>query len=110
MHELELINEENYFFDFSDYLAEIELYIRTAVCSSNRKPLLSEIDAYRQNPKLAKLCISRPNQRMIVSPEQPNIVWGVPVPGEESTHQMYVWFEERDLIFVELTQSRRVKN
>jgi len=90
MHELEFVEESNYFFDFSQYLDKIELYIRTAVCTSNRASLLSDIAAYREKPDTAKLCISRPNERMRISPES-DVTWGVPVP--DGSHQMYVWFE-----------------
>ena len=90
MHELELVAEENYFFDFSEYLDGIELYIRTAVKTTNIKKLLNEIEQYREDPSKAKLCVSRPNKRMIVSNDR---TWGVPVPTNPPSHQMYVWFE-----------------
>lgn len=79
---LELIEEENYFFRFSKY----------------QKPLL---DLYEKNPKFVvpegrfneiKAFVGRGLEDFSVSRLATKMPWGVPVPGDE-TQVMYVWFD-----------------
>lgn len=80
--ELELIDEENYFFRFSKY----------------QKPLL---DLYEKNPdfvvpahrlKEIKSFIESGPEDFSVSRLKEKMSWGIPVPGDES-QVMYVWFD-----------------
>jgi methionyl-tRNA synthetase len=80
--ELEIIDEENYFFAFSK-------------CA----PLLE--DLYKNNPKLvipdfrfneAKAFLSRGLEDFSISRLKSKMSWGVPVPGDDE-HVMYVWFD-----------------
>ncbi len=80
--ELELIDEENYFFRFSKY----------------QQPLL---DLYKQNPEFVKPAHRLEEIRNFVqegltdfsiSRLASKMPWGVPVPGDEE-HVMYVWFD-----------------
>lgn len=80
--EIELIDEENYFFKFSKYQKPLlELYKRYAdfVTPDWR---LTEIRNFVANG-LQDFSISRLKEKM---------PWGVPVPGDE-VHVMYVWFD-----------------
>lgn len=80
--ELELIDEENYFFRFSKY----------------QQPLL---DLYKQNPEFVKPAHRLEEIRNFVqeglmdfsiSRLASKMPWGVPVPGDEE-QVMYVWFD-----------------
>lgn len=80
--ELELIDEENYFFRFSKY----------------QQPLL---DLYKQNPEFVKPAHRLEEIRNFVqeglsdfsiSRLASKMPWGIPVPGDEE-HVMYVWFD-----------------
>ncbi len=80
--ELELRDEENYFFRFSNY----------------EKPLL---DLYENNPEFVlpdfrfneiKAFVKRGLNDFSISRPVEKMSWGVPVPGDES-HVMYVWFD-----------------
>ncbi len=80
--ELEIIEEENYFFRFSKYQARLlELYAKTPdfVIPSSR---LGEIRSFVERG-LEDFSISRLASKM---------PWGVPVPGD-SEQVMYVWFD-----------------
>lgn len=80
--ELELIEEENYFFRFSKYeQALLDLYGSRPdfVVPANR---LAEIRNFVEKG-LADFSISRVKEKM---------PWGVPVPGDED-QVMYVWFD-----------------
>jgi len=80
--DVELIDEENYFFKFSDYQDKLlELYKNNPdfVVPGHR---LNEIKAFVENG-LQDFSISRLKEKM---------PWGVPVPGDEG-HVMYVWFD-----------------
>ena len=80
--EIELIEEENYFFKFSKYQKPLlELYERRPdfVVPESR---LNEIKKFVET-ELADFSISRLKEKM---------PWGVPVPGDED-HVMYVWFD-----------------
>jgi methionyl-tRNA synthetase len=80
--EIELIDEENYFFRFSKY----------------EKPLL---EFYEKNPKFVvpdfrfneiKQFVKNGLQDFSISRLKEKMSWGVPVPGDEA-HVMYVWFD-----------------
>lgn len=80
--ELEIIEEENYFFKFSKYqTALLELYKNQPdfVVPAHR---LNEIKSFTERG-LRDFSISRLKSKM---------PWGVPVPGD-SEHVMYVWFD-----------------
>ncbi len=80
--ELEIIEEENYFFKFSKYQKQLlELYASTPdfVVPASR---LGEIRAFVERG-LEDFSISRLASKM---------PWGVPVPGD-SEQVMYVWFD-----------------
>lgn len=80
--EIELIDEENYFFRFSKYqTALLELYreIPDFVLPASR---LNEIVSF-VSAGLTDFSISRLKEKM---------PWGVPVPND-SAHVMYVWFD-----------------
>ena len=80
--EIELIDEENYFFKFSAF----------------QKPLL---DLYAQNPKFVipanrqeeiKKFVERGLEDFSISRLKTKMPWGVPVPGDDA-QVMYVWFD-----------------
>ncbi len=80
--EVELINEENYFFKFSEF----------------EKPLL---EFYDKNPSFVvpdfrfneiKAFVSRGLEDFSISRLKEKMPWGVPVP-EDDNHVMYVWFD-----------------
>ena len=80
--EIELIDEENYFFKFSEF----------------QKPLLEYYKAhpdfvspdFRQNE--IKLFVERGLEDFSISRLKAKMPWGVPVPGDDE-HVMYVWFD-----------------
>jgi methionyl-tRNA synthetase len=80
--ELEIIEEENYFFRFSKY----------------QQPLL---DLYKANPNFVKpeskykeivSFVEKGLQDFSISRLKEKLPWGVPVPGDEN-QVMYVWFD-----------------
>ena len=80
--EIEVIEEENYFFKFSEF----------------QKPLL---ELYKNNPNFVlpnsrlneiREFVSRGLQDFSISRLKEKMPWGVPVPGD-SDHVMYVWFD-----------------
>lgn len=80
--ELEIIEEENYFFRFSKYQKPLlELYEKNPefVLPESR---LNEIKKFVE-AGLTDFSISRLKEKM---------PWGIPVPGDEK-HVMYVWFD-----------------
>jgi len=80
--EIEIINEENYFFRFSKYQQPVlELYEKHPdfVIPNFR---FNEIKVFVKNG-LEDFSISRLKKKM---------PWGVPVPGDDD-HVMYVWFD-----------------
>lgn len=79
---LEVINEENYFFKFSEF----------------QKPLL---DFYNTHPDFVvpssrfneiKSFVERGLQDFSISRQKSKMSWGVPVPDDDE-HVMYVWFD-----------------
>lgn len=80
--EIELIDEENYFFAFSKLEAKLKkLY--------EDKPDLV-IPEFRFNEM--KAFLDRGLQDFSISRQKEKMSWGVPVPGDEK-HVMYVWFD-----------------
>jgi len=80
--ELELIDEENYFFRFSKYQQPLlDLY------AQNKEFVVPE---WRQN-EIANF-VSAGLEDFSVSRLKEKMPWGVPVPGDE-TQVMYVWFD-----------------
>lgn len=80
--ELELIEEENYFFKFSNYQDKLlEFY-------KNNPSFI--VPDFRQNEmeKFVKSGLSD----FSISRLKTKMPWGVPVPGDEN-HVMYVWFD-----------------
>lgn len=80
--DIELIDEENYFFKFSEF----------------QKPLL---DFYAANPDFVipdfrfneiKNFVERGLEDFSISRLKEKMPWGVPVPGDDA-HVMYVWFD-----------------
>lgn len=80
--EIELIDEENYFFKFSEF----------------QKPL---IDFYNDHPDFVvpdfryneiKAFLERGLEDFSISRLKSKMSWGVPVPGDDE-HVMYVWFD-----------------
>lgn len=80
--ELEIINEENYFFAFSKVA-----------------PLLKKL--YKEKPKLvipefrfneSRAFLERGLEDFSISRLKSKMSWGVPVPGDDE-HVMYVWFD-----------------
>lgn len=81
-YELELIDEENYFFKFSNYQEKlVELY--------ENNPDFVQPD-YRL--KEIKNFVESGLQDFSISRLKEKMPWGVPVPGDEG-HVMYVWFD-----------------
>ena len=79
--DLEIIEEENYFFRFSKYQKELlELYKRKDYILPSEK--VNEITSFVEGG-LKDFSISRLKKKM---------PWGIPVPND-SDHVMYVWFE-----------------
>jgi len=80
--EIELIEEENYFFKFSKLkeklLAHYDKYPDFVVPSHRQKEIRNFVEA-----GLADFSISRIKEKM---------PWGIPVPGDEQ-QVMYVWFD-----------------
>lgn len=80
--DLEIIEEENYFFRYSKYQDKlIELYEKwpNFVLPQSR---LNEIKAF----------VSRGLQDFSISRLKSKLPWGIPVPGDPD-HVMYVWFD-----------------
>lgn len=80
--EIELIDEENYFFKFSEFQKQLlDLYVQHPdfVTPDFR---FNEIKAFVERG-LEDFSISRLKEKM---------PWGVPVPGDDD-HVMYVWFD-----------------
>ena len=81
-YELELIDEENYFFKFSKYqdklLAHYDAHPDFVVPAHR----LAEIRAF----------VERGLQDFSISRRKEKMPWGVPVPGDDE-HVMYVWFD-----------------
>lgn len=81
-YDIELIDEENYFFRFSAY----------------QKPLLELYDRYPDfvvpvhRQKEIRAFVERGLEDFSISRLKEKMPWGVPVPGDEA-HVMYVWFD-----------------
>lgn len=79
--ELQIIDEENYFFRFSKYQDALKKYLETDT------PIIPEIRKQNAlqfiNAGLEDFSVSRLKEKMS---------WGIPVPGDD-TQVMYVWFD-----------------
>lgn len=81
-YDIEMIDEENYFFRFSKY----------------QKPLLDLYDRYpdfvvpAHRQKEIRAFVERGLEDFSISRLKEKMPWGVPVPGDEA-HVMYVWFD-----------------
>ncbi|MEI6490644.1 MAG: methionine--tRNA ligase [bacterium] len=80
--EIQIIDEENYFFKFSSFEKQLQ-------------------DLYEKNPtfvipesrmKEIKSLVSRGLKDFSISRLKSKMAWGVPVPGDDE-HVMYVWFD-----------------
>ncbi len=80
--ELEIREEENYFFKFSKYQDDLLNLYETNTEFVKPEGKLKEITAFVSGG-LQDFSISRLKEKMS---------WGVPVPGDDS-HVMYVWFD-----------------
>ncbi len=80
--ELELIDEENYFFKFSEFQEKLLKIYEENPEFVKPKKRLNEIRAFVERG-LEDFSISRVKEKM---------PWGVPVPGDED-QVMYVWFD-----------------
>lgn len=79
--ELQVIEEENYFFKASKYEDEIREYLSTPGVI---QPDFRRLEALKFIEEgMEDFSISRPKDKMS---------WGIPVPGDDE-HVMYVWFE-----------------
>lgn len=79
---IEIINEENYFFKFSEFGDKLLKFYEENPKFVVPDFRFNEIKSFVQNG-LADFSISRQKSKMS---------WGVPVPGDEE-HVMYVWFD-----------------
>lgn len=80
--ELEIRDEENYFFRLSKYQSALsDMYTRTDFVVPDFR--LNEMRSLIKESGLQDFSISRLSSKM---------PWGVPVPGDEA-HVMYVWFD-----------------
>lgn len=80
---LEVVSEENYFFQLSKYQAQLIELITSDTLKIIPEGKKSEVLAFLREP-LQDISISRSNERAKN--------WGVPVPGD-SSQKMYVWFD-----------------
>ena len=80
--EIEIVEEENYFFRFSNYQAELLKLYREQSQFVVPEKRLNEIVAF----------VERGLQDFSVSRLASKMPWGIPVPGDEE-HVMYVWFD-----------------
>ncbi|MFA5888936.1 MAG: methionine--tRNA ligase [Candidatus Paceibacterota bacterium] len=80
--EIELIDEENYFFKFSAFQEKLlNLY---------SKRLDFVVPDFRQNE--IKMFVERGLEDFSISRLKSKMSWGIPVPGDDE-HVMYVWFD-----------------
>ena len=80
--EIELMNEENYFFKFSAFQEPLLAYYRENPEFVQPAEKMNEITSFVEHG-LQDFSISRLKAKMS---------WGVPVPGDDD-HVMYVWFD-----------------
>ncbi|QQS15590.1 MAG: methionine--tRNA ligase [Candidatus Moraniibacteriota bacterium] len=80
--EVEIVEEENYFFRFSNYQTELLKLYREQSKFVIPEKRLNEIAAF----------VERGLQDFSISRLASKMPWGIPVPGDES-HVMYVWFD-----------------
>jgi methionyl-tRNA synthetase len=80
--ELEVREEENYFFKFSNYGQKLLDFYKSNPCFVIPESRFNEIKSFVSSG-LQDFSISRLKEKMS---------WGVPVPGDDN-HVMYVWFD-----------------
>jgi methionyl-tRNA synthetase len=80
--EIEIVEEENYFFKFSTYQEALLALYREQANFVIPEKRMNEIVAF----------VERGLQDFSVSRLASKMPWGIPVPGDES-HVMYVWFD-----------------
>ncbi|MBU3668665.1 MAG: methionine--tRNA ligase [Candidatus Taylorbacteria bacterium] len=80
--ELELIEEENYFFKFSEFGEKLLSFYESHPNFVIPDFRFNEIKSF----------VSRGLQDFSISRQKSKMSWGVPVPGDEE-HVMYVWFD-----------------
>jgi methionyl-tRNA synthetase len=80
--ELQIIDEENYFFKFSEFQGRLLEYFDTNPSFVIPEFRMNEMREFIKNG-LQDFSISRLKDKM---------EWGIPVPGDEG-HVMYVWFD-----------------
>ncbi len=79
--ELEIIDEENYFFKASEFTEKLKEYF-------NENPVIPE---FRQN-EIVSLIEREGMKDFSISRLKEKMEWGVPVP-DDNEHVMYVWFD-----------------
>ncbi|MCR4323319.1 MAG: class I tRNA ligase family protein [Candidatus Azambacteria bacterium] len=81
--ETQAVHEENYFFRFSKYAAQIEQAIREDTIRILPEFRKKEILNYFSDEGIKDFSVSRPKE---------SVGWGIPVPGDES-QIIYVWID-----------------
>jgi len=81
--EVQLIEEDNYFFKLSKYQDWLADYLKNNPGFVQPKTRYNEVVAFLANNSLEDLCISRPRKRL---------GWGIGFPGDED-YVIYVWFD-----------------
>ncbi|MEI8327588.1 MAG: methionine--tRNA ligase [Candidatus Taylorbacteria bacterium] len=92
LQEIEIIEEENYFFRFSLYQKPLmDLYERGSASTSNAENQNSFVIP---NSRLNEIraFVERGIEDFSVTRLSSKMPWGIPVPGD-TTHVMYVWFD-----------------
>ncbi len=82
-HPVEFITEQNYKINFIPEIPKLKEKIDKEEIRFFPYNIINEVKEYI-NQNLNELSISRPKNR---------VYWGIPVPGEEDKHTIYVWFE-----------------
>ncbi|MCF7907396.1 MAG: methionine--tRNA ligase [Candidatus Omnitrophica bacterium] len=81
--EVQLIEEDNYFFKLSKYQDWLVSHLKNNPGFAQPKSRYNEVSAFLEKNKLEDLCISRPKKRLS---------WGVAFPGDDQ-YVIYVWFD-----------------
>lgn len=81
--EVQLIEEDNYFFKLSKYQGWLVDHLKNNPGFVQPKTRYNEVTAFLTNNSLEDLCISRPRKRLS---------WGIGFPGDDD-YVIYVWFD-----------------
>jgi len=81
--EVQLIEEDNYFFKLSKYQSWLQTYLKDNPDSVQPKSRYNEVVSFLAKNSLEDLCISRPKKRLS---------WGIDFPGDPE-YIVYVWFD-----------------